>query len=109
MIIKEFLKNGFEISNIETKNNFISLIRNGEKIDIDFIKKGSPCASWKYATELCDPLIPYVQEFDKITIKNKVYNIPKDGYFIKLYGKDWKIPKKGDKGVANGVLNLFGE
>jgi len=98
------INKGFEISKIDTdKGLFIVILRKNEKVDIDFIDNGVYCTTWKYGSELCDPIVPYVQDLDNIVIKDKIYKIPKDPYLIKLYGNDWKTPLKRDKGVANGL------
>jgi len=109
--LPKLIKKGFRISKINDNydNNLgfsITVLRKNEIVDIDFIKKGIYCTTWKYGIELCDPIVPFVQKFDKITIQNKIYNIPKDEYFNKLYGKDWRIPLENDKGVANNYRYL---
>jgi len=89
-------KNGFILSRVENKSNFISLSRKNEKIDIDIVQKGNNCVAPKtkntgYSTS-CDELIPYLN-IKPITFLNTIFNVPGEEYLEYLYGKDWKTPK----------------
>ena len=92
--LPELEKHGFKVvlTCFNYKNGHcICLIRNGEKVDIDVVNKDGYCLA---SDAMCDELIPYLQSFNRIRIKNRIFNIPNDRYLEYLYGKDWKTPLK---------------
>ena len=97
--MNELNHHGFMCAGFKISSRFpYALTRKGEKICIDITGKGLHCAA---IGDSCESLIPYVQTFNKITIKSKIYNIPKDDYYKKLYGNDWMIPIKNKKYNTN--------
>ena len=90
-------KNGFMISDVTNKGNFIVLIRKNEKVDIDIVQKGHKCTAPRtkntgYNTS-CDDLLPYLN-IKPITFLNTTFLVPGIEYLQYLYGKDWNIPVK---------------
>jgi hypothetical protein len=79
-------------------DNFICLLRNNEKIDIDIVQKDGTCVAAKtknakYTTK-CNDLIPYLGNMRKVNFLGQTFNVPGDDYFEFLYGSDWKTPKR---------------
>ena len=72
--------------------NFLSLLKDGHLIDFENIKKGKKCTS-KWG-KLCDELLPHIQKFTYKEWRGRKFPIPEESYYVYLYGKDWKIPKK---------------
>lgn len=85
-------ENGFEVARFE-RRGFMSIIRNGEYIDIYFFtpyaedKRLSTCIC-----ELCE--VKYINETTQITFHGELYTIPKNSEELLsfLYGQDWQIP-----------------
>jgi len=61
-------------------------------IDIENVKVGEKCIS-KYGN-LCDELLPHIQKVTEKEWKGRKFPVPEESYYVYLYGKDWKIPKK---------------
>lgn len=61
-------------------------------IDIENVKVGEKCIS-KYG-KLCDELLPHIQKITEKEWKGRKFPVPEESYYVYLYGKDWKIPKK---------------
>jgi phosphorylcholine metabolism protein LicD len=61
-------------------------------IDIENVKVGEKCIS-KYG-KLCDELLPHIQKVTEKEWKGRKFPVPEESYYVYLYGKDWKIPKK---------------
>lgn len=88
--INLFEKQGFEIAEIRDQNTFLVFLRKGEKIDIDITGKGLICDQCNNTP--CENILPYLETFDKINIKGKKYNMPKEDYILYKYGENWRIP-----------------
>lgn len=93
-IEKDLLNHGFRF--VEKKNDFWSLHRNNELLDIDVTGP-----EIKHCVQLygkidtrCSTLMPHLKTFNNKEIRGKKYNIPCESYMEFLYGPDWKIPKK---------------
>jgi phosphorylcholine metabolism protein LicD len=61
-------------------------------IDIENVKVGEKCIS-KYGM-LCDGLLPHIQKLTEKEWRGRMFPVPEESYYVYLYGKDWKIPKK---------------
>ena len=62
-------------------------------IDIENVKIGKWCIS-KFG-KLCDELLPHIQKISEIEWRGRKFPVPaEESYYIYLYGKDWRIPKK---------------
>ena len=61
-------------------------------IDIENVKVGEKCIS-KYG-KLCDELLPHIQKITTKKWRGRKFPVPEESYYVYLYGKDWKIPKK---------------
>ena len=89
-------KNNFIVCGIGHNGNFIGLIRNNEKVDIDIVQVDSLCmaGTTKNAnTVQCNDIIPYISKLKSITFLNNTFNVPGDNYFNFLYGPSWKTPQ----------------
>lgn len=89
-------KNGFELSLTFYNKNFFGFMRNGEKLDVDILQKGSECVSCKTIhakCKLCDEIFPYLK-FQRIQFLGRTFLVPGEEYLEYLYGKDWRIPTK---------------
>lgn len=85
-------ENGFEVARFE-RRGFISIIRNGEYIDIYFF---SPYTEDKRLTtcicELCE--VKYINNTTQMKFQGEFYTIPKESETLLefLYGKNWRTP-----------------
>jgi hypothetical protein len=61
-------------------------------IDIENVKVGEKCIS-KYG-KLCDELLPHIQKITEKEWKGRKFPVPEESYYVYLYGKDWRTPKK---------------
>jgi hypothetical protein len=96
-----FVHHGLPISKYK---NYIGLIRNNEKIDIDIVDPKGYCLS---NINKCSKVIPYLKNFNKKIIRGKIYNIPSEDYLVYLYGKNWRIPIKNYKGHDHSSPGYF--
>jgi hypothetical protein len=96
-IIPELQKHGFNY-NGKCHNMPYFLSRKGMIIDVDVVGDNLYCTA-NYSP--CKELKPYVQKFNKIKIRGKIFNIPTDKYFRKLYGDTWRISIRGKKPNKN--------
>jgi hypothetical protein len=44
--------------------------------------------------KLCDELLPHIHKLTKKEWRGRKFPVPEESYYVYLYGKDWKIPKK---------------
>lgn len=89
-IIPKIKKKGFEICRFD-RRDLISIMKNGEYIDLYFYKK------WKPGFRICSGVInieKHLINSTKIDFKGDIYNIPEDWdeYLVGEYGRDWRIP-----------------
>lgn len=85
-------ENGFEVARFE-KRGFMSIMRNGEYIDIYFFtpypkdKRLSTCIC-----ELCE--VRYINETMQMEFQGELYTVPKDyeNLLTFLYGDNWHTP-----------------
>lgn len=61
-------------------------------IDIENVKVGEKCIS-KYG-KLCDELLPHIQKVTEKEWRGRKFPLPEESYYVYLYGKDWRTPKK---------------
>ncbi len=61
-------------------------------IDIENVKVGEKCIS-KYG-KLCDELLPHIQKVTEKEWRGRKFPVPEESYYVYLYGKDWRIPRK---------------
>jgi len=90
--IPEFRNKGYLVGKLY---NSYYIIKNGMFVDFDIIYKNDICLANN--NNSTNEIIPYLQEFYKIIWRNKIWNIPKEEYFIYLYGKNYMIPLKHKK------------
>ena len=101
-----FLKNvlpilkskGFVLVRSGNHGNYIGLIRNGEKLDIDIVQQDGQCtanrtSNTKFNTE-CNNLLKYLNNMRQIEFLGTTFTVPGDDYLEYLYSSSWKIPKK---------------
>ena len=94
-VLKE---NGFVIADVFHDGNFITLLRNDEKIDIDIVQKDGKCmalatSNTNYNRD-CNNLLSYLNNIHPVQFLETEFNVPGDDYLEFLYSKDWKTPKK---------------
>ena len=72
---------------------FLSFLKNGQIIDIENVKLGKWCIS--KLGKLCDELLPHIQKLTEKEWRGRKFPVPaEESYYVYLYGKDWRIPKK---------------
>jgi len=91
---------GFEVGRYEKK--MISLIRDGEYIDLYFFKKKG------FNTRECDGYViksKYLDTFDKYEFLGDTFYIPKNSEELlnSLYGLDWRVPNKEGSTMNYGL------
>ena len=74
------------------KRQLLSFLKDGELIDIENVKTGKRCISKN--GELCDELLPHIQKLTYKEFRRRKFPVPEESYYVYLYGKDWRIPKK---------------
>ena len=94
-VLKE---HGFLLTRIEMDGTFFALVRNNEKVDIDFVGPGLFCAAAENTCPgnkcPCDNIIPYLKDFVSIQYRDLTLLAPNETYLELIYGKDWRVPKK---------------
>ena len=73
-------------------SHLLSFLKNGQLIDIENVKVGKKCIS--KMGKLCDELLTHIQKVTEKEWKGRKFPVPEESYYIYLYGKDWRIPKK---------------
>jgi len=73
-------------------HNFLTLLKNGHLIDFENVKKGEKCTS--KIGKLCDELLPHIQKLTEKPWRGRMFPVPEERYYVYLYGKNWKIPRK---------------
>jgi len=56
------------------------------------VKKGEKCTS--KMGKLCDELLPHIQKLTEKPWRGRMFPVPEESYYVYLYGKNWKIPRK---------------
>ena len=72
--------------------NLLSFLKNSQIIDIENVQIGKKCIS--KMGKLCDELLPHIQKLTEKEWRGIKFPVPEDSYYVYLYGKDWRIPKK---------------
>ena len=44
--------------------------------------------------KLCDELLPHIHKLTEKEWRGRKFPVPEESYYVYLYGKDWRIPKK---------------
>ena len=70
----------------------LSFLKNGQLIDIENVKVGKKCIS--KLGKLCDELLPHIQKLTEKEWRGRKFPVPEESYYVYLYGKNWRIPKK---------------
>jgi len=73
-------------------SHLLSFLKNGQIIDIENVKIGKKCIS--KLGKLCDELFPHIKKLTKKEWRGRKFPVPEESYYVYLYGKDWRIPKK---------------
>ena len=73
-------------------HNFLTLLKNGHLVDFENVKKGKKCTS--KSGKLCDELLPYIKKLTEKPWRGRKFPVPEESYYVYLYGKDWRIPRK---------------
>jgi hypothetical protein len=89
------------------KNGPLTIIRNGQYIDVDIYGKNRTCfAAQHWPGGNCTPVMNVLKPFDKAYIGNHEYNVPSMEYIIFLYGKNWRIPDGSHTGFGDTKRGL---
>jgi len=70
----------------------LGFIKDKQLIDIENVKIGKWCIS--KMGKLCDELLPHIQKLTEKEWRGRKFPVPEESYYVYLYGKDWRIPKK---------------
>jgi lipopolysaccharide cholinephosphotransferase len=98
---------GFYVGSVQCKGNLISLIRNGEKLDVDIVQKDGMCIApmtphANYSSK-CNDILPYLNSMKTVIFLGRQFNVPDERYLEYLYG-DWKTPQTENKMVLGVKL-----
>ena len=74
------------------KKELLAFLKNGQLIDVENIKINEKCISKK--GKLCDELLPHIQKLTKKEWRGRMFPVPEESYYVYLYGKNWRIPRK---------------
>jgi len=74
------------------KRQLLAFLKNGQLIDVENIKVGKKCIS--KVGELCDKLLPHIQKLTEKPWRRRMFPVPEESYYVYLYGKNWRIPRK---------------
>jgi len=72
--------------------HLLSFLKNGQLIDIENVKVGKKCIS--KMGKLCDELFPHIKKLTEKEWRGRKFPVPEESYYVYLYGKDWRTPKK---------------
>jgi hypothetical protein len=75
-----------------TNGHLLGFIKNKQLIDIENVQIGKKCIS--KMGKLCDELLPHIQKLTVKEWRGRKFPVPEESYYVYLYGKDWRIPKK---------------
>ena len=97
LVVPEMRKMGY-IFNVETmpKMDLHFFLKDHHMMDVEIVNPKLNCIS--KMENPCYELIPHLQ-FIKKTWRGLELNLPKQSYYEYLYGKDWMIPKRGNKPI----------
>ena len=94
--LPELISKGYYLLNHQYLHSlnkiFLTLMKNGHLIDIENVKKGEKCTSKN--GKLCDELLPHIQKLVQKEWRGRKFPVPEESYYVYLYGKNWKIPRK---------------
>jgi hypothetical protein len=74
------------------KRQLLAFVKNGQIIDVENVKNGKKCIS--KVGGLCEELLPHIQKLTVKKWRGREFPVPEESYYIYLYGKDWRIPRK---------------
>ena len=74
------------------ESHLLSFFKNGQLLDVENVKKSKKCISKN--TEICDKLLPHIQKLTEKPWRGRMFPVPEESYYVYLYGKNWKIPRK---------------
>ena len=88
---------GFRVCEVLQRGSFLSLWRQGEKIDVDFVADSGdgPCRSCESSTAQCAscaPMLPHLRNMRQVGFLGQEWWVPPDSYFAYVYGDDWRTP-----------------
>ena len=93
--IPEIVNRGYYLLyeyNIGLERQLLAFYKNGQLLDVENIKKGKKCIS--KSAEICDKLLPHIQKLTEKKWRGRMFPVPEESYYVYLYGKNWKIPRK---------------
>ena len=90
--LPELVNRGYYILYSGILLQLLSFMKNGQLIDVENVKKGKKCISKN--EEICDELLPHIQKLTEKEWRGRMFPVPEESYYVYLYGKNWKIPRK---------------
>lgn len=113
---------GFELVKVWNDGNFMTFVRRGEALDVDFVKEGRPCMFLSKGKvgllrNKCEDLDRYLSHLRRVPFYGRKYWVPGEDYLAHLYGDDWKTPDvstsrcapKGRLVCGAGTVEVDGE
>ena len=74
------------------KKELLAFLKNGQLIDVENIKINEKCIS--KMGKSCNELLPHIQKLTKKEWRGRMFPVPEESYYVYLYGKNWRIPRK---------------
>lgn len=114
---------GFELVKVWNAGNFMTFLRRGEALDVDFVKEGRPCM-FLHVGKMglggrCENLSHYLSQLRRVPLYGREYWVPGDDYLVHQYGKGWRTPdtsssrcavrSRGPPACGAGTVEVDGE
>jgi len=88
---------GFKLTFVANNGTFFGFLRNGEKVDVDFVCPKTKCQACRTSNAkcvTCDEMIPFVQNLRSTNFLGRTFLVPGESYLEYLYGPGWKVPER---------------
>lgn len=96
-VVPEMIKKGYYFDKISFSSCHF-FMKDNHFIDVEVVNFEKKCISKKNG--YCKDLNPYLK-FDKKSWRGIKLNLPKESYYVYLYGENWKTPIKNGKPKKN--------
>ena len=113
---------GFELVKVWNSGNFMTFMRRGEALDVDFVEEGRPCMFLSkdkvhVLKNTCADLNLYLSHLHRVPFYGRTYWVPGEDYLETMYGSGWKTPDvtasrcapKGHLICGAGTVEVDGE
>lgn len=91
-VVPALKRRGFAIAKVWNEGRFITFLRHGEALDVDFVSQGQVCmfdSKGKVGWGHCCELDKMMQGLRPVTFLGRQFHIPDDEYLEFKYGKQW--------------------